>query len=70
LFVPAGTPAAIIARLNAETVKILRMPEFRDWLVAQGADPVGGTPDELAAFVKRELVKYAKIVKDSGMRPD
>ena len=46
------------------------MPEFRDWLVAQGADPVGGTPEELAAFVKAELVKYAKIVKDSGMRPD
>jgi len=70
LFVPAGTQAAIIARLNAEVVKILRAPDFRDWLVAQGADPVGSTPDELAAFVKTELVKYAKIVKDSGMRPD
>ena len=70
LFVPAGTPAAIVARLNAEVVKILRAPDFRDWLVAQGADPVGSTPDELAAFVKTELVKYAKIVKDSGMRPD
>jgi tripartite-type tricarboxylate transporter receptor subunit TctC len=70
LFVPAGTPAAIISKLNAEVVKILRAPDFRDWLVAQGADPVGSTPDELAAFVKTELVKYAKIVKDSGMRPD
>jgi len=70
LFVPAGTPPAIIARLNTEVVKILRLLDFRDWLVAQGADPVGSTPDELAAFVKTELVKYAKIVKDSGMRPD
>jgi tripartite-type tricarboxylate transporter receptor subunit TctC len=70
LFVPVGTPAAIIARLNAEVVRILRAPDFRDWLVAQGADPVGSTPDELATFVKTELVKYAKIVKDSGMRPD
>jgi tripartite-type tricarboxylate transporter receptor subunit TctC len=70
LFVPAGTPAVIITKLNAEVVKILRAPDFRDWLVAQGADPVGSTPDELAAFVKTELVKYAKIVKDSGMRPD
>ena len=70
LFVPAGTPAAIVARLNAEVVRILRAPDFRDWLVAQGADPVGSTPDELATFVKAELVKYAKIVKDSGMRPD
>ena len=70
LFVPAGTPAAIVSKLNAEVVKILRAPDFRDWLVAQGADPVGSAPDELAAFVKTELVKYAKIVKDSGMRPD
>ena len=70
LFVPAGTPPAIIARLNTEVVKILRMPDFRDWLVAQGADPAPGTPEELAAFVKAELVKYAKIVKDSGMKPD
>jgi len=70
LFVPAGTPAAIVSKLNAEVVKVLRAPDFRDWLVAQGADPVGSTPDELAAFVKTELVKYAKIVKDSGMRPD
>jgi tripartite-type tricarboxylate transporter receptor subunit TctC len=70
LFVPAGTPAAIVARLNSEVVKILRAPDFRDWLIAQGADPVGSTPDELAAFVRTELVKYAKIVKDSGMRPD
>jgi tripartite-type tricarboxylate transporter receptor subunit TctC len=70
LFVPAGTPAAIIGRLNIEVVKILRAPDFRDWLVAQGADPAGSTPDELAAFVKTELAKYAKLVKDSGMRPD
>ncbi|MCX7136799.1 MAG: tripartite tricarboxylate transporter substrate-binding protein [Proteobacteria bacterium] len=70
MFVPAGTPATIVAKLNSEVVKVLRVPEFRDWLVAQGADPVGGTPEELAAFVKAELVKYAKIVKDSGMRPD
>ena len=70
MFVPAGTPATIVAKLNSEVVKVLRVPEFRDWLIAQGADPVGGTPEELAAFVKAELVKYAKIVKDSGMRPD
>jgi tripartite-type tricarboxylate transporter receptor subunit TctC len=51
-------------------VKILRTPDFRDWLIAQGADPAASTPDELAAFVKTELVKYAKIVKASGMKPD
>lgn len=70
LFVPAGTPAPIIARLNTEMVKILHATDFRDWLITQGADPVGSTPEELAAFVKSELVKYARIVKASGMRPD
>ena len=70
LFVPAGTPAAIIARLNAETIKILNAPEFRAWLIGQGADPAGSSPEELAAYVKTEIVKYAKIVKDSGMRPE
>jgi tripartite-type tricarboxylate transporter receptor subunit TctC len=44
--------------------------QFRAWLIGQGAEPVGSSPDELAAFVKTEIVKYAKIVKDSGMRPD
>lgn len=67
---PAATPAPIVARLNAEIVKILHTPEFRDWLVGQGAEPVGSSADELAAYVKTELVKYAKIVKDSGMQPD
>lgn len=70
LFVPAATPGQVIARLNGATVKILRDPEFRQWLVGQGADPVGSTPEELAGFVKTEITKYAKIVKDSGMRPD
>jgi tripartite-type tricarboxylate transporter receptor subunit TctC len=70
LFVPAGTPAPIIARLNTEFVKVLKTRELRDWLVTQGADPVGSTPEVLAAFVKTELAKYAKIVKASGMKPD
>jgi tripartite-type tricarboxylate transporter receptor subunit TctC len=70
MFVPAGTPVPIIARLNAETVKVLGSAEFRDWLVGQGAEPTGSTPEELGAYVKSELVKYAKIIKDSGMRPE
>lgn len=70
MFVPAATPPAIVMRLNTELVRILRQPEFRDWLVAQGADPAPGSPEELAQFVKAELVKYAKIVKDSGMKPE
>ena len=70
LFVPAATPVPIIARLNAETVKVLAAPEFHDWLVGQGAEPAGSSPEDLAAYVRTELAKYAKIIKNSGMRPD
>lgn len=70
LFVPAGTPSAVIAKLNAEMVRLLNVPEFKQWLMGQGAEPVGNTPQEFAAFVKAELEKYVGIVKASGMRPD
>lgn len=70
LFVPAGTPSAVIAKLNAEMVRLLNVPEFKQWLMGQGAEPVGNTPQEFAAFIKAELEKYVGIVKASGMRPD
>ncbi|MBI3938204.1 MAG: tripartite tricarboxylate transporter substrate binding protein [Betaproteobacteria bacterium] len=70
LFVPAGTPSAVVAKLNAEMVRLLNVPEFKQWLMGQGAEPVGNTPQEFAAFVKAELEKYVGIVKASGLRPD
>jgi tripartite-type tricarboxylate transporter receptor subunit TctC len=62
MFVPAGTPKEIVARLHAETVKALALPEVRDYLVKDGAGPVGSTPEELATFFRREMTKYAKII--------
>jgi tripartite-type tricarboxylate transporter receptor subunit TctC len=70
LMVPAGTPAPIVQRLNAETVKILRQPEFVAWLLSQGADATPCTPDEFTAFLKSELALYARLVRQSGMKPD
>jgi len=70
LFAPAGTPADIIAKWNAEVAKILNSPEMREKLVAQGAEPAPTTPEQFAAFVKSEIVKYAKIVKASGAKVD
>ncbi len=70
LFAPAGTPVDVIAKWNAEVAKILNSPEMREKLVAQGAEPAPTTPEQFAAFVKSEIVKYAKIVKASGAKVD
>lgn len=70
LFVPAGTPPAIVNRLHAEFVKVIDAPQFKAWLLEQGAEAAPTTPEELAAFVKSELALYAGIVKKSGMRAE
>ena len=70
LYVPAGTPKAIIARLNAETVKALNSTDLRERLTLQGLDVGSSTVDEVAAFTKSETEKWAKVVKDSGLQPE
>jgi tripartite-type tricarboxylate transporter receptor subunit TctC len=70
MFLPAGAPPAIVARLNTEFVKVLSASDFKAWLMDQGADAAPGTPGEFAAFVKSEIARYAPLVRKSGMRPD
>jgi tripartite-type tricarboxylate transporter receptor subunit TctC len=70
LFAPAGTPAAIVAKWNAEVTKILNAPDTRERLTAQGAEPAPMTPAQFAAFIEREIPKYARIVKASGAKVD
>jgi tripartite-type tricarboxylate transporter receptor subunit TctC len=70
LFAPAGTPQAIVNRIYAEVVKSLQHPEMKDWMKSEGAEPVGSSPPEFAAFFGREIEKFAKIVKSSGAKPD
>ena len=70
IVVPAGTPKPIIARLNTELVKILTSPDIRARLISEGADVETSTPEELAAFVRAEIPKWAKAVKDSGAKLD
>lgn len=70
IVVPAGTPKPIIARLNAELVKILKSPDIRARLISEGADVETSTPEELAAFVRSEIPKWAKAIKDSGTKID
>jgi tripartite-type tricarboxylate transporter receptor subunit TctC len=70
LFAPAGTPPAIIQRLHLEVEKALREPRVREVLAREGIEAVGSSPDELAALVRNELARWAKIVSASGARID
>ena len=68
LFVPAGTAQAIVTKLHAEVVNALALPEVKQRLATMGADGVGDTPQHFAAFVKSEIPKWAKVVKDAGLK--
>lgn len=68
LYAPAGTPPEVIARLNAEVVKILKMPSVKEQLAGQGAEPVGDTPEEFGRFTRDEIAKWAKLIKISGAK--
>ena len=70
IFVPAGTPRPIVERLNSEIVKVLRAPEMNERLVGLGFEVVGNKPEELAAFVKAEIAKWTKVVRESGAKID
>jgi tripartite-type tricarboxylate transporter receptor subunit TctC len=70
LFVPAQTPKKIVARLNEAIVKTMRSPEVQKQFIALGAEPVGNSPEEFAAFVRRDMEKYAKVVRVSGAKLD
>ncbi len=69
LFVPAGTPAAIIEKLHRETVKIMALPDVHDKLHAIGILPLGNTPTEFADVIKTETPYWAHVIKDAGIRP-
>lgn len=67
---PAGTPAAIIERLNAASNEVLQRPDFRQQLSSQGADPLSGSTADFMAMMKREYAKYAKLVKEAGIKSE
>ncbi len=70
ILVPAGTPRAIVDKLNAELVKILRTSNVLDRLVNDGPIPVGNTPEEFAAFIKAEQAKWGKVIREAKIRID
>jgi tripartite-type tricarboxylate transporter receptor subunit TctC len=70
IFAPAGTPKDVVAKLNADIVKATRLPDVRERMTTLGADVVGNTPAEFAAFQKADTAKWAKVVKASGAKID
>ena len=70
LMVPTGTPAQIIARLNAESNKLLMLPDVKGRLNAAGFDLIGTAPEQLATYIRSEIDKWAKVVRSAGVRVD
>ncbi len=70
VFAPAGTPAAIVRRLNQEMVKVLQSTEARERLFNAGVEAVGSTPEQFAATLKLEMTKWGKVIKDAGIRSE
>jgi tripartite-type tricarboxylate transporter receptor subunit TctC len=70
LLVPAGTSREIIGRLSKALMSVIAEPEMKKYLIEQGVDPVTNTPDEFAAYMKREVPKFARIVQAAGIKPE
>ena len=70
LLAPAGTPRPIIDRLHQSLVRTLAIPEIRQNLIAQGADPVGSTPEQFGRQIREELKLWAKFIKQTGIKPE
>jgi tripartite-type tricarboxylate transporter receptor subunit TctC len=68
VFAPAGTPKDVVAKINGELVRMLKVPEVHRRISEEGADPVGSTPDAFANRVKNEITKWTKVIKTSGIQ--
>jgi tripartite-type tricarboxylate transporter receptor subunit TctC len=70
MFAPAGTPAALISRLNREIVRVLASPEVKERFFKVGVEAAGSTPQEFAATIKSEMSRLGKVIRDAGIRDE
>ena len=70
MLAPAATPQPIVDRLHATVVKFLRLPEVSEQLLAQGADPIGSSPQELASFLRAEIDRWRNLIRQADIRAD
>ncbi len=70
LLAPKATPRAIVAKLNREVVSIINLPEIKTHLLAEGAEPVGDTPEQFGEFIKAEIAKWGKVIRAAGLRAE
>jgi tripartite-type tricarboxylate transporter receptor subunit TctC len=70
LLAPAGTPQPVITRLHDEVVRALKTPDMREKFASQGFEPAGTAPAEFAAYIKSEIAKWGKVIRDAGIRAD
>ena len=67
---PAGTPPEVVAKLNIEVLRVLAAPDFRSRITLEAVSPIGSTPEEFGSFMRSEIVRWAKVVRDSGAKVD
>ncbi len=67
---PAQTPKDIVARWHTEMVRVLQMPEIKQRFIADGTDPVGNTPEEFGRYIQSEIIKWTKVARDAGIKPE
>ena len=70
IFAPAQTPREVIAKLNRESARILETTDMREYLLREGAVPAGGTPEEFAAHFRNEIAKWARLIRDAGIKSE
>jgi tripartite-type tricarboxylate transporter receptor subunit TctC len=70
MLAPVATPKEAVARMNAEINRALQEPQLRATFVERGLEPIGGTPEKLGEHLKREIAKYAQIVKQANIKVD
>jgi tripartite-type tricarboxylate transporter receptor subunit TctC len=70
MYAPKGTPRDVVARIQQEVARVVRLPDMNERLSQLGAEPIAGTPEAFAAFARSEYEKYAKLVKLAGIQPE